>query len=174
MRRRVKKLFFYFFVNYLRDTLEALQEKIACSFPVRYTDMPFCLFSAFNSYFILWIFSPHIRILIMRFFLTFPSGDNVVIEDSYIWDGVEIQNNSHISKSLVCDNVLVKQYVFMNFNVWPTSSKKDLLTTRTIQWNLGKSFAACWGIHEGLSMNAIYSSGASKPFWPLASTQGIL
>ena len=62
--------------------------------------------------------------LIMRFFLTFPSGDNVVIEDSYVWDGVEIQNNSHISKSLVCDNVLVKQYVFMNFNVWPTSSKK--------------------------------------------------
>ena len=50
----------------------------------------------------------------MLLLLIFSPGDNVVIEDSYIWDGVKILNNSHISDSLVCDNVLVKQYVFIN------------------------------------------------------------
>ena len=47
------------------------------------------------------------------------SGDNVVIEDSYIWDGVKIENNCRISKSLLCDNVQVKQYViYDNFSVF--------------------------------------------------------
>ncbi|XP_028397164.1 translation initiation factor eIF-2B subunit epsilon-like [Dendronephthya gigantea] len=50
-------------------------------------------------------------------------GDNVVIEDSYIWDGVKIENNCRISKSILCDNVVVKQNVttqkgcVLSFNV---------------------------------------------------------
>jgi NDP-sugar pyrophosphorylase family protein len=44
------------------------------------------------------------------------SGDNVVIEDSYIWDAVKIENNCRISKSLLCDKVLVKQYVFTDIS----------------------------------------------------------
>ena len=35
----------------------------------------------------------------------------MIIEDSYVWDGVKIEDNCRISKSLLCNNVVVKQYV---------------------------------------------------------------
>ena len=57
------------------------------------------------------------------------SGDGVVIEDSYIWSEVKIESNSSISKSLICDGVIVKRLVEQSILQQPLNSVVRLRCT---------------------------------------------